>query len=118
MWYSEILDQANAELSQLTFGGDVAAVYNPLEYAREPFELYLKRFTKNKTRKALLLGMNPGPWGMAQTGVPFGEVAHVRDWMALDAPIGRPPDEHPKRPVEGLDCRRNEVSGEIGRAHV
>lgn len=111
MWYSEILDQANAELSKLTFGGDVAAVYNPLEYAREPFELYLKRFTKNKTRKALLLGMNPGPWGMAQTGIPFGEVAAVRDWLGIKAQVGKPENEHPKRPIEGFDCARSEVSG-------
>jgi single-strand selective monofunctional uracil DNA glycosylase len=58
-----------------------------------------------------MLGMNPGPWGMAQTGVPFGEVAHVRDWMGIDAKVGRPEIEHPKRPIQGLDCPRSEVSG-------
>jgi single-strand selective monofunctional uracil DNA glycosylase len=49
---------------------------------------------------------------MAQTGVPFGEVAAVRDWLALDARIERPDREHPKRPVEGLACARSEVSGQ------
>ena len=62
--------------------------------------------------RVLLLGMNPGPWGMAQTGVPFGQVAAVRDWLGINAPIGRPASEHPKRPVEGYDCSRSEVSGE------
>jgi single-strand selective monofunctional uracil DNA glycosylase len=62
-------------------------------------------------KRGVFLGMNPGPWGMAQTGVPFGEVAAVRDWLQLTAPIGKPPLEHPKRPVEGLACRRAEVSG-------
>jgi single-strand selective monofunctional uracil DNA glycosylase len=48
---------------------------------------------------------------MAQTGVPFGEIAAVRDWMKLTGTVGRPPREHPKRPVTGLACTRSEVSG-------
>ena len=111
MWYQEILDEGNAKLKKLKFRGDVAAVYNPLEYARAPYELYLKKYAKNAKRKALLLGMNPGPWGMAQTGIPFGEVAAVRDWLGLEAEVGRPKREHPKRPVEGFACQRSEVSG-------
>ncbi len=55
--------------------------------------------------------MNPGPFGMAQTGVPFGAVPAVRDWMGLEAAVGEPPSMHPKRPVEGFACRRVEVSG-------
>lgn len=55
--------------------------------------------------------MNPGPWGMAQTGVPFGEVAIVRDWLKIVEPIGKPEGEHPKKQVTGLACRRSEVSG-------
>ena len=55
--------------------------------------------------------MNPGPFGMAQTGVPFGDVAMVRDWMGIEAPVGKPREEHPKRPVLGFDCPRSEVSG-------
>jgi single-strand selective monofunctional uracil DNA glycosylase len=55
--------------------------------------------------------MNPGPFGMAQTGVPFGEVAAVRDWLGISARVGRPVAEHPKRPVEGFACVRSEVSG-------
>jgi single-strand selective monofunctional uracil DNA glycosylase len=43
--------------------------------------------------------------------VPFGEIAAVRDWMKIDAPIGRPALEHPRRPVLGLACARSEVSG-------
>ena len=55
--------------------------------------------------------MNPGPWGMAQTGVPFGEIAAVRDWLGISAPVGQPAYPHPKRPVEGFACERSEVSG-------
>ena len=94
----------------LRFGPPVSHVYNPLEYAREAHEQYLRRFGAG-TGRVVLLGMNPGPWGMTQTGVPFGEVGLVRDWLGIEAPIGRPRREHPKRPVEGFACRRREVSG-------
>ena len=55
--------------------------------------------------------MNPGPFGMMQTGVPFGEIAAVREWMNIDGPVRKPKHEHPKRPIEGFDCKRSEVSG-------
>jgi hypothetical protein len=48
---------------------------------------------------------------MAQTGVPFGEVAAVRNWLGISAPVGRPEREHPARPVTGFACPRSEVSG-------
>lgn len=98
------------ELAPLTFGAPVTHVYNPLEYARAPYDLYLARYAE-KHREAILLGMNPGPFGMAQTGVPFGDVTLVRDWMGIEAPVGRPKEEHPKRPVEGFACGRKEISG-------
>jgi single-strand selective monofunctional uracil DNA glycosylase len=97
-------------LRDLEFSPPVAHVYRTLDYTWEAHRIYLERFGKGKKR-VVFLGMNPGPFGMAQTGVPFGEVAAVRDWMGIEAPIGRPADEHPKRPVEGFACARSEVSG-------
>lgn len=94
----------------LEFPPPVTHTYNPLVYARKPHEIYLKRYARPGI-DVLLVGMNPGPWGMAQTGVPFGEVQAVRDWMGVEAPVGRPPREHPNRPVTGFQCRRSEVSG-------
>ncbi len=105
------ISRALAEaVSALRFGPPVACVYNPLAYARGPHEDYLARFGA-PPKEVLFLGMNPGPWGMAQTGVPFGEVGLVRDWLGIDGPVGRPEPEHPKRPVEGFSCTRSEVSG-------
>ncbi len=108
------LVKAAAELrdavDQLDFGPPVTHVYNPLRYAWRAHETYLKRFASGP-RRVLFLGMNPGPFGMAQTGVPFGEIAAVCDWMAIDAPVDRPANEHPARPVEGFACPRSEVSG-------
>lgn len=104
----------SAELARradgLAFGPPVAYVYNPLVYAAGPHRAYLKRFARRGT-PVLLMGMNPGPFGMAQTGVPFGDVAMVRDWMGIEGKVGRPAREHPKRPVLGFACPRREVSG-------
>lgn len=105
-----IADELSARLRKLTFAAPVTHVYNPLEYAREAHAQYVSRYG-TCCGGVILLGMNPGPWGMAQTGVPFGEVTIVREWLGIDARVGRPPSEHPKRPVVGFDCRRSEVSG-------
>ncbi len=99
-----------AEADRLKFAPPVAYIYNPLSYAWKGHELYLERYG-NSLKKVIFLGMNPGPFGMAQTGVPFGEVEAVRDWMRIEAPIGKPPREHPKRLVQGFACHRSEVSG-------
>lgn len=100
----------NKELAALSFSEPVTHVYNPLEYAWRSHQKYLELYGMGKKR-VLLLGMNPGPWGMAQTGVPFGEIAAVRDWMGISAVVDKPKNEHPKRPVVGFDCQRSEVSG-------
>ncbi len=98
-------------LRRLRFGAPVTHVYNPLEYARASHEQYLERYGHGP-KPVLLLGMNPGPFGMAQTGVPFGDVSLVRDWLGIDQPVRRPRREHPKRPVQGFACARGEVSGQ------
>ncbi len=95
---------------RLRFGLPVTHVYNPLDYAWEPHRRYLERYGRGR-RPVLLVGMNPGPWGMAQTGVPFGDVALVRDWLGISGRVRRPACEHPLRPVRGFDCTRREVSG-------
>ncbi len=97
-------------VSALEFKSPVAYVYNPLAYARAPHEAYLKRYGK-PPKRALLLGMNPGPFGMAQTGVPFGDVTMVRDFLSVTGVVGKPEREHPKRAITGFDCKRSEVSG-------
>ncbi len=106
----QITDDLIADLAGLTYGPPVAYVYNPLVYARGPWDLYCERYGQGR-REVLMIGMNPGPFGMAQVGVPFGEIAHVRDWLGIEAPVGKPPLEHPKRPILGFDCTRSEVSG-------
>ncbi len=103
-------NQLSEDLAGLSFAEPVTHVYNPLEYAWRSHEAYVKRFGNSKKR-VVFLGMNPGPFGMAQTGVPFGEVAAVRDWLGIEEPVDQPDNEHPKRPVVGFECTRSEVSG-------
>lgn len=99
------------EVDVLPFAAPVSHVYNPLNYAWEVHRNYLERYGRGRKR-VVFLGMNPGPFGMAQTGVPFGEIAAVRDWLGLEGPVGKPERENPRRPVEGFACSRSEVSGQ------
>lgn len=102
--------ELSAQVDQLKFPPPVTHVYNPLDYAWTAHEEYLRRFG-NTRKRVIFLGMNPGPFGMAQIGIPFGEIAAARDWMGIRTPVGKPRQEHPKRPVEGFNCPRSEVSG-------
>lgn len=113
MQLTAIADGLSEQLTQLAFAPPVAVVLDPTRYARQLHHQYLQRFGQNgPAGRVLLLGMNPGPWGMAQTGVPFGEVAAVRDWMGLRGSVEQPAIVHPKVAIAGLDCWRNEVSGQ------
>lgn len=109
---TSITDALVRDLAGLHFGPPVTHVYNPLVYARAAWDEYCRRYgPTGEPRDVLLIGMNPGPFGMAQVGVPFGEVGAVRDWLGIETTIGRPPLEHPKRPIQGFACPKSEVSG-------
>lgn len=98
------------QLAPLRFSAPVAFVYNPLDYAWDMHRQYLERYGRGR-KEVLLLGMNPGPFGMVQTGVPFGEVEAVRSWLGIHGEVRQPAATHPKRPVQGMNCLRSEVSG-------
>lgn len=102
--------ELSAAVSPMRFAAPVTHVYNPLDYAWAPHEEYLRRFGEGR-KKIIFVGMNPGPFGMVQIGVPFGEIAAARDWMGLSAPVLKPAQETPERPIEGWACSRSEVSG-------
>lgn len=102
--------ELSATLAPMRFAPPVSHVYNPLDYARVPHEQYLSRYGDSRKR-IVFLGMNPGPFGMVQTGVPFGEIEAVRGWMGIEAAVDKPALENPKRPIEGFACARSEVSG-------
>jgi len=108
--HNAIVDRLAADVSRLTFRPPVTHVYNPLVYARDGYDQYTARFG-NSPKEVLFVGMNPGPWGMSQTGVPFGEIETVRQWMGIHTRVSIPDSTHPKRPVEGIHCRRREISG-------
>ncbi len=96
----ELSDSCNHLSNEL--GEPVVWVYNPLDYAWEVHNNYLSKYG-NLGAKTILLGMNPGPWGMGQTGVPFGDVTKATDYLGLSGKVGTPENLHPKRPVIGLE---------------
>lgn len=103
--------QLSAAVNQLPFAAPITHIYNPLDYAWAPHEQYLRRYGEGKKR-IVFLGMNPGPFGMVQIGVPFGEIGHARDWLGLDGEVRHPIEESPARRIEGWACQRSEVSGQ------
>jgi single-strand selective monofunctional uracil DNA glycosylase len=99
------------EVDALDFSEVIPWVYNPLQYAWAAHEQYIRLYAR-ATCQVLFVGMNPGPWGMAQTGVPFGQIEAAHEWLGIDAPIHKAPRQHRLRPIEGWACKRSEVSGE------
>ena len=97
-------------VDSIIFPPPVFHVYNPLAYARKAHEQYLARYA-DRQKRTLFLGMNPGPFGMMQTAVPFGEIASVRNWLGIRSGVLKPKRQHPKRPIHGFACSRSEVSG-------
>lgn len=96
---------------KLVSEGSVDVCYNPLEYAWDAHEAYLKRMGSSSAR-TVVLGMNPGPHGMGQMGIPFAATSMVRDLLDITGiPVNQPEAVDPRRPVIGLDYPREEVSG-------
>lgn len=109
----DIQQNLNNKLNQINLLNlkDVKFVYNPTEYAAEPHELYFKKYCTT-TKKILFVGMNPGPFGMCQTGVPFGDTNWVKNWLQIVGQVHKPPVECPNRPIQGFNCTRKEQSGD------
>ena len=97
--------------SRLVSEGSVDLCYNPLEYAWDVHEAYLARMGGGGAR-TIVLGMNPGPHGMGQMGIPFAATSVVRDLLGITGiPVSQPEAVDPRRPVVGLEYPREEVSG-------
>ena len=108
---SKLRDDVEKFADSLGKEGAVDAIYNPLAYAWEPHRAYLE-LASGGGAKTLLLGMNPGPHGMGQMGIPFAATSVVRDLLKItNLEVGQPRKPHPKRPVSGLDWPKEEVSG-------
>ncbi|XP_028968149.1 single-strand selective monofunctional uracil DNA glycosylase [Galendromus occidentalis] len=103
------------QLMEIAYDDRVKYIYNPLDYAAETHRDFVRAalgVIKPRTGiKILFIGINPGPYGMAQNGVPFGDTDFVRDWLEVRGIIRKPYREHPKRPVEGFKCKQREMSG-------
>jgi len=108
--FLEVCKELSESCSNVRLEDKSIMIYNPLEYAWAPFSEYV-RTCLTPSSKNLLLGMNPGPFGMAQSGVPFGDTVLVSEFIDINMPVSKPKKEHPKRPIDGFECKRREVSG-------
>ncbi|RZF44591.1 hypothetical protein LSTR_LSTR001349 [Laodelphax striatellus] len=106
----DLVNQLTDFNTTLLLRSTVEYIYNPLECAYDVHRNFVHKFCIS-SKKILFLGMNPGPWGMMQTGVPFGDVISVKNWLKVTGEIIKPLKEHHLRPVSGFDCKRVEVSG-------
>lgn len=109
----------SGELSQFVIDPLPPASYaaNPTVYAYENYAQAMARLADGP-RGVLLVGMNPGPHGMAQTGVPFGDVVNARailgrqsqgsGWSGCRLALG----DKVLLDAKGLDYHRGEVSGD------
>ena len=56
------------KLEAIEFGPPITHIYNPLDYANQTHSHFVSCYG-NSIKKVLFVGMNPGPFGMAQNGV-------------------------------------------------
>ncbi|EDV91549.1 single-strand selective monofunctional uracil-DNA glycosylase [Drosophila grimshawi] len=110
MQFYEIECALNEQLSTFELPPNLSCTYNPVDYAAALHCAYLRHFL-TKPKRVIFIGMNPGPNGMGQTGVPFGNIRTVREMMQLSGEVRQPPVLHPKRAVDGLNCQIEEPSG-------
>mgnify|MGYP001169323137 FL=1 len=96
---------------KLVSEGRIDVCYNPLDYAWDAHVAFLRRMGGSGAR-TVILGMNPGPHGMGQMGIPFAATSVVRDLLGITGiPVNQPETPDPRRPVVGLEYPREEVSG-------
>ena len=108
---SRLRDASQSIARRIVSEGVADLVYNPLNYAWEVHEEFIRR-TGGNGAKCILLGMNPGPHGMGQMGIPFAATSVVRDLIRITGiTVTNPEITHPKRPVNGLEHPKEEVSG-------
>ena len=66
MTLHKITDERVSTLESMSFEPPVTHVYNPLVYARTAWDAYCNQYGNGKKR-VILVGMNPGPFGMSMT---------------------------------------------------
>ena len=108
---ASLRDDADEIALEMIEEGSAECIYNPLRYAWEVHVEYL-RIAGGLGAKTILMGMNPGPHGMGQMGIPFAATTVVRDILGIRGiEVQQPTDPHPSRPVNGLSHPKEEVSG-------
>ena len=93
---SRLRDGSQSIATRMVSEGVADLVYNPLNYAWNVHEEFIRR-TGGNGAKCILLGMNPGPHGMGQMGIPFAATSVVRDLIGITGiSVAKPEIIHPK----------------------
>ena len=83
---------------KLVSEGRIDVCYNPLSYAWDVHVEYLRKMGGQGAR-TVMLGMNPGPHGMGQMGIPFSATSiYATCWESLTSQSASPI----LRTIEGL----------------
>jgi single-strand selective monofunctional uracil DNA glycosylase len=109
--YQRLRNRLQGLVERGDWGPHITGAYQPLEYAWRPFQDFLQ-LMQDGPKEVLFLGMNPGPHGMAQTGVPFGSVGIVREWFQITKEVSQPFNVHPALAIDGFSHKKQEVSGQ------
>ena len=108
---ASLRDEADRLADGIIADGSVEVIYNPLRYAWDVHAEYVRRAGVGGA-KTILLGMNPGPHGMGQMGIPFAATTVVRELLGISGiEVSDPVIQHPRRPINGLFHPKEEVSG-------
>jgi Uracil DNA glycosylase superfamily. len=83
---------------------------NVFSYAIDPFLEYLEKAERGSVR-TLYLGMNPGPYGMYRTGIPFCDFVTKREFLKITASVDETFIDVDAVRGEKPDEKRREVSG-------
>ena len=105
---SDLLAKALAAMPAMTM---VSLIYDPMGLCLCDASGLLPNIRQFHQEKVVFLGMNPGPYGMVQSGIPFGEIAAVTEWLQLASTDSQTDERTPKATHHGLIVPRSEVSG-------
>jgi len=106
----KLSNELSKQMDELTFSLPVKYVYNPLSYSFLTYLQYLNRINFNDVN--IYIGINPGPYGMSQTGIPFGDYYFVKNFLNIKKEkLLNLPLTHHKKPIYGFDINKREASG-------
>ena len=100
---SRLRDDTEDLARRMESEGVADCVYNPLMYAWGIHEEFI-RLSGGHGAKTILMGMNPGPHGMGQMGIPFAATSVVRELLGISGiDVGKPAGKKYKKTIQAFN---------------